>query len=238
MYSSRCPICPESFHVEFLLDRHLQIHHSQKDVSNNNNNTTPINNNNLEYHLNKNPTNYFYNGGKFYNPLHIDTLITPNTNNNNSSIGVKHNIFDKSPSKSHSQRFADNKMSVYNHQHIYTSPPPALNKQPPSVYSPIGNNNTTNNIANTTSNGSNSNRIGSGLSNPAALKNHLHSNHDMVGVEKSKVFLNDKGYSCGICERNDFSTEMELHTHRKIVHNLKTGVSLRCAYCSGDFRSR
>ncbi|XP_058127438.1 zinc finger protein 423 homolog [Anopheles ziemanni] len=46
------------------------------------------------------------------------------------------------------------------------------------------------------------------------------------------------GYSCGICERTDFSTESEVQTHRKIVHNLKTGVSLRCAYCNGDFRSR
>ncbi|XP_052899805.1 uncharacterized protein LOC128306360 [Anopheles moucheti] len=45
-------------------------------------------------------------------------------------------------------------------------------------------------------------------------------------------------YSCGICERSDFSTESEVQTHRKIVHNLKTGVSLRCAYCNGDFRSR
>ncbi|XP_058055032.1 zinc finger protein 423 homolog [Anopheles bellator] len=45
-------------------------------------------------------------------------------------------------------------------------------------------------------------------------------------------------YSCGICERTDFSTESEVQTHRKIVHNLKTGVSLRCAYCNGDFRSR
>uniref|UniRef100_A0AAG5DHJ9 C2H2-type domain-containing protein n=1 Tax=Anopheles atroparvus TaxID=41427 RepID=A0AAG5DHJ9_ANOAO len=40
-------------------------------------------------------------------------------------------------------------------------------------------------------------------------------------------------YSCGICERTDFSTESEVQTHRKIVHNLKTGVSLRCAYCNG-----
>uniref|UniRef100_A0A182SD06 C2H2-type domain-containing protein n=1 Tax=Anopheles maculatus TaxID=74869 RepID=A0A182SD06_9DIPT len=45
-------------------------------------------------------------------------------------------------------------------------------------------------------------------------------------------------YSCGICERSDFTTESEVQTHRKIVHNLKTGVSLRCAYCNGDFRSR
>ena len=45
-------------------------------------------------------------------------------------------------------------------------------------------------------------------------------------------------FSCGICERTDFSTENEVQTHRKIVHNLKTGVSLRCAYCNGDFRSR
>uniref|UniRef100_A0A182SD27 C2H2-type domain-containing protein n=1 Tax=Anopheles maculatus TaxID=74869 RepID=A0A182SD27_9DIPT len=28
----KCPACPESFHVEFLLDRHIQTHHSQKET--------------------------------------------------------------------------------------------------------------------------------------------------------------------------------------------------------------
>lgn len=45
-------------------------------------------------------------------------------------------------------------------------------------------------------------------------------------------------YSCGICERADFPSESEVITHRKVSHNIKTGVSLRCAYCNGDFRSR
>jgi zinc finger protein 423 len=28
---NRCPACPESFHVEFLLDRHLQTHHAMNE---------------------------------------------------------------------------------------------------------------------------------------------------------------------------------------------------------------
>lgn len=50
--------------------------------------------------------------------------------------------------------------------------------------------------------------------------------------------LRSDAIACGICERNDFSSEMEAHTHRKVAHNVKTGVSLRCAYCNDNFRSR
>lgn len=41
-----------------------------------------------------------------------------------------------------------------------------------------------------------------------------------------------------MCERQDLRSEAELHSHRKLAHNLKTGVSLRCAYCAGNFKSR
>ncbi|XP_033149234.1 zinc finger protein 423 homolog [Drosophila busckii] len=44
--------------------------------------------------------------------------------------------------------------------------------------------------------------------------------------------------SCGMCERQDLRSEAELQSHRKLAHNLKTGVSLRCAYCAGNFKSR
>lgn len=47
-----------------------------------------------------------------------------------------------------------------------------------------------------------------------------------------------KSFTCGICDRADFGSEMEALNHRKVCHSVKTGVSLRCAYCNADFRSR
>lgn len=37
-FTYRCPACSESFHVEFLLDRHLQTHHAQNESTVNNSN--------------------------------------------------------------------------------------------------------------------------------------------------------------------------------------------------------
>lgn len=55
------------------------------------------------------------------------------------------------------------------------------------------------------------------------------------GEKKSSA---DSQITCNICERNDFQSDMEMLTHQKIVHNIKTGVSLMCAYCNDNFRSR
>lgn len=45
-------------------------------------------------------------------------------------------------------------------------------------------------------------------------------------------------FHCNICECKDFQSELELLTHQKVAHNFKTGVSLMCAYCNDNFRSR
>lgn len=46
-----------------------------------------------------------------------------------------------------------------------------------------------------------------------------------------------------MCDRSDFSTENELISHRKLVHNLKSSckngvVSLHCAYCNENCKTR
>lgn len=52
-----------------------------------------------------------------------------------------------------------------------------------------------------------------------------------------------EGNNCDICDRSDFQSESELAAHRKLVHHIKTGgkngaVSLSCAYCSENCKSR
>lgn len=57
------------------------------------------------------------------------------------------------------------------------------------------------------------------------------------------LYADKKGFSevqlhCNICERKDFQNELEMLTHQKLAHKIKTGVSLMCAYCNDNFRSR
>lgn len=234
----RCPICPESFHVEFLLDRHLQTHHSQKEISYHQKAiaTTPtvnVNNNNVEYHhptqIGTKTSPFGFAGNKYYNPLQIDTLGAKHPN-------LLHGLYD---SINKTQRFPDknflspNKglLGIYNHTEMiaklnnFYSPENGVGNCGERYYSPS------------------TKPVYDSVNLTRFPGHHETTNkphsifHEDVG-QKAQRFLGEKGYSCGICERNDFSTETEVHTHRKIVHNLKTGVSLRCAYCNGDFRSR
>lgn len=188
----------------------MQTHHATDQKS-------PINNNTLEYHpqyqnpLTKNPFYTF--GPKFYSPLQVDTL------------GLKHpshlfqGLYD---SMAKSQRFLETQKSYLspNKTNIqgFTTPRAVYspeNERRPELYSPNSK---------------------SGLYSPAALSRFMPTTPEIKNHLVTRP--ETKMYSCGICERSDFSTEAEVHTHRKISHNLKTGVSLRCAYCNGDFRSR
>ncbi|XP_062565104.1 zinc finger protein 423 homolog isoform X2 [Armigeres subalbatus] len=261
----KCPACPESFHVEFLLDRHMQTHHSQKEISNagavtpstvhNTGNTSSLEYLHLQGQMAAAAAGWqnLYAANKFYNPLHVDTL------NPLKHPGFLHGFYD-SLSKSHAHRYLEHSKKGF------VSP----NNAPPSkalinlynqrsasingLYSPDHN---------ASSSGGNSQTAGSSgvtktqhIYSPTTSLLRYSTNTSGVppttsstdgsstGPDK-QISSNSKSnsnannfYSCGICERNDFGTESEAQTHRKIVHNLKTGVSLRCAYCSGDFRSR
>ncbi|XP_055905299.1 zinc finger protein 423 homolog isoform X2 [Eupeodes corollae] len=222
----RCPSCPETFHVEFLLDRHMQTHHhGQKEVESTppppqTVNPSPVNsinplymsalfnkpppsnqnNNNsiLDYNAFAMGKNLFGNasGNKFYNPLQVDT-----------GSAMKH------PSlvyASLNQRYFDTNRTILEMYNQHQQDKLAAGPVASMFTSPSNNNN---------------NRI--------APKLPQESNKP-----SDRGIAAGGGFSCGMCERNDFRTEAEIHSHRKIVHNLKTGVSLRCAYCSGNFKSR
>lgn len=239
----RCPACPESFHVEFLLDRHMQTHHSTNQhvspkesmyhyktpqasataatptaVATNNNNSS------LDYHYTSataatagNKNLYGFNN-KFYNPLQVDTANSPNK-------GQMYGFYDALNKSRYEARTEGNTtknlLGIYNQElasKLYIGDG-ERDLYPPQKSAPYFS------------------------SSRVATKSHL---QDTAAAQKvpSATYAQqesenrENGYGCGICEKNDFSTEAEVHTHRKVAHNLKTGVSLRCAYCNGNFRSR
>jgi Zinc finger, C2H2 type len=197
--------------------------------SNNNNNINLTNNNHLDYqhHLAKSASFYNYTS-KFYSPT-IDPLKHPS---------LLHGIFD---SISKSQRYLDGNSNATNGGKTSPSKQPTLGMygHAPSLYAmeqqpaafpdrfPAKNPYFNNVLAKSAT---------SAFNQPQAQQPV--QPQPPAAANKPRTFTENKGFSCGMCERQDFSTESEVHTHRKIVHNLKTGVSLRCAYCNGDYRSR
>ncbi|GFG36552.1 hypothetical protein Cfor_06174, partial [Coptotermes formosanus] len=70
------------------------------------------------------------------------------------------------------------------------------------------------------------------------------SNSNNEGNSSKKSDQTNNNCCCDICDRCDFGSEAELVAHRKLVHHIKstTGkngpVSLHCAYCSENCKSR
>ncbi|XP_033154934.1 zinc finger protein 423 homolog isoform X1 [Drosophila mauritiana] len=215
----RCPSCPETFHVEFLLDRHMQSQHGGvKDKEANSPNM----------------------GSLYVNallpPLAAAAAAAAATNNNSSIIdynvafkglfggasggagsgggGAQSGGAPPSGNKFYSPLQVDT-----NALKAQTSPHPALMYGLSQRYlmemyaakstSPSGNE-------------------GVGNSQPPAPQ----------ATAPPPPNASTATFSCGMCERQDLRSEAELHSHRKLAHNLKTGVSLRCAYCAGNFKSR
>nr|XP_016928216.1 zinc finger protein 423 homolog isoform X1 [Drosophila suzukii] len=217
----RCPSCPETFHVEFLLDRHMQSQHGGvKDKESNSPNM---------------------------GSLYVNALLPPlaaaaaaaAATNNNSSI-IDYNVAFKGlfgggaggagsgggcgsaggapPS---SNKFYSPLQVDTNALKAQTSPHPALMYGLSQRYlmemyaakstSPAGN---------------------EGVGNPQPPAPQATAPPPPPPSSSTGTF------SCGMCERQDLRSEAELHSHRKLAHNLKTGVSLRCAYCAGNFKSR
>lgn len=225
----RCPACPESFHVEFLLDRHMQTHHSQKDQAFHykvgGSVTTANNNNNiLDYHyanVGGNKNHYGFNT-KFYNSLHVDTPI-PNNKPPSSVYG-----FYDSAGKS---RYENGGVPVKNLLGIYNAELTSKMFLPEGVVERDLYQSTTGKSAYF---GNNIPRIPNKAPDLMKMQNYA-PNSELDSKARAPT---ENQLGCGICEKSDFSSEAELHTHRKVAHNLKTGVSLRCAYCNGNFRSR
>ncbi|ALC41167.1 Oaz [Drosophila busckii] len=196
----RCPSCPETFHVEFLLDRHMQSQHGGlKD---------------------KQPTSPPNMGS-----LYVNALLPPlaaaaaaaavASSNNNSNLHIDYNVAFKgllppAASKFYSPLQVDTKQ-----QQQQTPPHSAL------MY------------------GLSQRYLMEMYAAKAASPNTAVEAPPPVPAPISAANVQPSGsLSCGMCERQDLRSEAELQSHRKLAHNLKTGVSLRCAYCAGNFKSR
>lgn len=210
----RCPACPQAFHVEFLLDRHMQTHHltasstSPKEASAAYKGATNMNNNNntLDYHYASAKGLYQQQfgstGAKLFNPLQIDA-----SGGGASAVSPQKT---RAPSLYGFSRYGEiaNKhlMNLYNAD---VASKFYMQSDQMALSTPMG---------------GDRNETGYG------------SDYKNKGFTDARN--QSSAFACGICERNDFSNEMEAHTHRKVAHNVKTGVSLRCAYCNDNFRSR
>lgn len=225
----RCPVCPEAFHVEFLLDRHMQTHHlttsgvSPKETAASFKGAVTTNNNNniLDYHyanakgLYQQQQQFGPAGSKLFNPLQIDAPST-------ASAVSPHKT--SAPSMYGFSRYGEiaNKhlMSLYNadiaSKFYMQSEQMAL---PTSI-------------------SGDRSEAGYGTDYNLRALNGSGGTKAFADTRNQSSGLRAEAIACGICERNDFTSEMEAHTHRKVAHNVKTGVSLRCAYCNDNFRSR
>lgn len=231
----RCPSCPEAFHVEFLLDRHIQAQHGSSSIPNghtlkehtsayllkpSSHNTN--NNNVLDYHyatlkgMYNNQTNHNNNhingvGHKFYHnaiPRLDDSTSVPK----NALCG----FYDALHKSRYDADSAKNLLGMYRSElaaKLYAAETDRdmnldAKRNPSSVYFAS---------------------LPTGLKGNIAVDNGAGSGNTDAAGQK---------FACGICDKQDFVSECELHTHRKVEHNVKTGVSLKCAYCNGNFRSR
>ncbi len=195
----RCPACPESFHVEFLLDRHMQTHHSQKDqafhykvggVASANNN-----NNILDYHyannVGANKNHYGFNA-KFYNSLHVDT---PNNNKPPSSVYGFYDSAGKSRYENGSGVPVKNLLGIYNAElasKMYLPDGVVVERD---LYQPA--------TGKSGYFGSNIPRIPSNKAADVMKMQNYSSNPELDGKTRTPA---DNQFGCGICEKSDFNT--------------------------------
>ncbi|KAL9918899.1 zinc finger protein Lobe isoform 2-T2 [Glossina fuscipes fuscipes] len=222
----RCPSCPETFHVEFLLDRHMQTHHGeraavpQKDGFDESSTSTSRNNSLA-------PMNSLYVNALFGKA----PLVPLATQNNNNTILDYNMAFATHINKGLFPNVAAQKF--YNPLQIDTN----AMKHSALMYGLSQRYFDTNRSVIDLYNQNHAEK--NAMTGNYFISPKQPTNAEVLNrPELSASPLSSAGFSCGICERNDFRTESEVHSHRKIVHNLKTGVSLRCAYCSGNFKSR
>ncbi|XP_018793118.1 PREDICTED: zinc finger protein 423 homolog [Bactrocera latifrons] len=238
----QCPSCPETFHVEFLLDRHMQNHHTDNNreaLSSNGTYEEVSTSSNMPSQMNSPYMNSLINKAP---------LMNISSQNNNTSI-LDYNIaFAAHLNKRifpgpHEAATTLTNGKFYNALQVDTD----TVKHPDLMYGLSGRYfDTSRTLIEMYAHRR--------MEKPKTVENyynrtkqqHLKSQTDSNRIRSPVESIiptpissnSSKGYSCDICERNDFRSEGEVNSHRKIVHNIKTGVSLRCAYCSGNFKSR
>ncbi|KAG5673292.1 hypothetical protein PVAND_003352 [Polypedilum vanderplanki] len=221
----RCPACSESFHVEFLLDRHLQTHHSVNESQVNSTFNIDKETLNLQnYHpsliesyrekflLNHDPkmndaSNFLHKLNPSVFPLNpLNNQYTKNIN-----LSSLHDSLSRVQSTIDEHQQQQQSMRVKNLYHLTSE---AINKQ-------INSNSDAQSTSFKLQNLSNSNSI---------IVNDKNNNKNSSFKEKTEASSQQQ-------QQPESSTEKSSH----IIHlNTKTGVSLKCAYCEAreDFKSR
>lgn len=253
----RCPSCPETFHVEFLLDRHMQTHHAGNERPPTAENKLSSSSSSYEE---KNVAATQNNALSPMNSLYVNALfgkapLMPlNAQNNNNNIldynaafaaHLNKGLFSGAAAAAAASKF-------YSPLQVDTN---AIKHHPALMYAGLSQRyfDTNRSIMDMYAQHQQDKNVVAAAAAAAAANSYFispkHSSTPQTASMPDARALQEPGkssassspltgFSCGMCERNDFRTEAEVHSHRKIVHNLKTGVSLRCAYCSGNFKSR
>ncbi|XP_055313875.1 zinc finger protein 423 homolog isoform X2 [Sitodiplosis mosellana] len=230
----RCTLCPEAFHIEFLLERHMQTHHCLPEKDS----LGPYKIDNL----NNNMFDYSYAAKKLYpfstgaGPTKLfDSLNIPSSSSSPASLKLPPPLYELYDNIG--KTFSQHTHTLSKHfSNISKSFSEHLDQsqqfsKPFAEHSP---------------------EIPSFLNlykSEYASKSFLRSNPlvFMPPTSTADQHYNEKKASadtplacnvCNICDRKDFQSELEMLTHQKITHNMKTGVSLNCAYCNDNFRSR
>ncbi|XP_034109892.1 zinc finger protein 423 homolog isoform X2 [Drosophila albomicans] len=214
----RCPSCPETFHVEFLLDRHMQSQHGG-----------------VKEHSPPQVKDSSPNMGSLYvnallPPLAAAAAAAAAATNNNSNLHIDYNVAFKGLFGG-AGAAAPAAGKFYSPLQVDTSGlKPQQSPHPALMYG--------------LSQRYLMEMYAAKATSPAAASasevpsTPSQSQPSSGGATSQAAATGSSNYSCGMCERQDLRSEAELHSHRKLAHNLKTGVSLRCAYCSGNFKSR
>ncbi|XP_032596943.2 zinc finger protein 423 homolog isoform X2 [Drosophila grimshawi] len=208
----RCPSCPETFHVEFLLDRHMQSQHGG--VKDGKQEQQGANNAMGSLYVNA-----------LLPPLAAAAAAAAAATNNNSNLHIDYNVAFKGlfggGNATPTNTQPTNKF--YSPLQVDTSAlKPQQTPHPALMYG--------------LSQRYLMEMYAAKATSPAASAPELPA--QATQAANATASSTGSSYSCGMCERQDLRSEAELHSHRKLAHNLKTGVSLRCAYCSGNYKSR
>ncbi|XP_031640589.1 zinc finger protein 423 homolog isoform X2 [Contarinia nasturtii] len=237
----RCTVCSEAFPMEFLLERHMQTHHClpEKDAlglykSDN------LNNNMFDYSYAAKKLYPFAGPTKMFDPMNIPSSSTSplklppplyelydNIGKSFSQQSFTKNFSNITKSFSEhlentqafTKQFSEHSAEIPSFLNLYKSDyvSKTFLRNNPLVFLP-----------------------------PTSIDSHNGTSEQQQPPAPppqqqqytDKKTSSDQQISCNICDRKDFQSELEMITHQKITHNIKTGVSLMCAYCNDNFRSR
>lgn len=230
----RCPSCPEAFHVEFLLDRHIQTHHSVNGGPNGHaakDNQSAFMFKPTSHHTNNN------NNVLDYHYAALKGMYNNQTNHNNNNINGGHKFYSSSLPQTEETGVPKNALygfydALHKSRYDADSAKSLLGMYRSELAAKLYAAESERDASATRSSPS----AGYFAGVPTAYRGNVAADN-AVGIANSEAAAGQQ-FACGICDKRDFGSECEVHTHRKVAHNVKTGVSLKCAYCNGNFRSR